>query len=197
MYICHKCNREFDYAREMKVHHVFDGCMSDRQMRQFGYIEKEKHWLNYEKSLKGTPYEKNYKFPCSRWEYDADYNDVISYGSNWRIYKRNEINKVTTLPGVYVIYKNGEIFYIGQSTNVKTRLIGHKKLKNDHYYGRRRDEDVYHIKVRTYKRRGMMLMQEYRLIKKLNPSGNHMYKLIIKKDVAFSWFSFCNADKYQ
>ncbi len=78
-------------------------------------------------------------------------------------------------PGVYAIFLDGELTYIGSTINIADRLAGHR-LNRDMHTG------LYHtpwgqcrtlgIKCRHSRRYGDWLMHEVRLIFRLQPVGN-------------------------
>jgi hypothetical protein len=81
-------------------------------------------------------------------------------------------NKVAEAAGVYAIYKNGTLRYVGSTTNLRGRLYGHCRrlgLCGDYGYV---PESNHYAKVSFSKREGDWLMRELRLIQKLKPAWN-------------------------
>lgn len=96
---------------------------------------------------------------------------------NW---KRNNFEpledwwKITSGPGCYAIYCDGQLIYIGQSANVLKRINSYKinyGYSNTIYTPWGCCSDLY-VKVRKSKRRGDWLMVEYRMIARLRPKFN-------------------------
>lgn len=84
-----------------------------------------------------------------------------------------------TTPGVYAIYVDGELVYIGQSVNIRNRL----KMHNIRYsygnsiivpWGDGRCKTC-HVKVSYSKKYGDWAMRELRLIKRLKPKFNVLH----------------------
>lgn len=84
-------------------------------------------------------------------------------------------NLLPRIPGVYVVIADGDIVYIGQSQNVWRRFERHNirpRYSNDGFHT---PWGMFHsisVKIRKSSRKGDWLMQEYRLIGRLQPSGN-------------------------
>jgi excinuclease UvrABC nuclease subunit len=86
------------------------------------------------------------------------------------------------LPGVYVIFVNGQVAYVGSSMNMRARFVGHKFrfgfARNIHTpWGSFPDtspggSDAVTCKFRTSRRLGDWLMWEFRLIRRLQPIFN-------------------------
>jgi len=75
-----------------------------------------------------------------------------------------------SLPACYAIFRDGNLWYVGSAINLAARLSGHEKIKRT-----RKSRLV--IKARYFPREsGMWLACEYRLIQRLNPPGNTMYR---------------------
>jgi len=97
----------------------------------------------------------------SRWcEYDFD--DV----RRW--------NQIKQLPGVYVVYADLYPVYVGQSTNIRTRLANHRFRRGYTNYIVLPWEKCLNltIKVKYSKKYGDWAMLELRLIKHLQPKYN-------------------------
>jgi excinuclease UvrABC nuclease subunit len=96
--------------------------------------------------------------------------------SNWVAFDfvNSELN-IPDGPGVYAIFGDGVLIYIGQSKNVRSRLASHL---HDIPWDRSRIHsswgsfDRFTVKVRASRRRGDWLMIEHCLIKRLQPSMN-------------------------
>lgn len=87
-------------------------------------------------------------------------------GSKWLAFR--EVRRVPqSLPGCYAIYADGELVYIGQAVNVRSRLSSHGYLLNHTLRGR-----AISFKVRFGERAGDWAMREYRLLKRLKPNQN-------------------------
>lgn len=77
-------------------------------------------------------------------------------------------------PGVYAVYLDGILSYIGSSNNIEARLRGYN-IRPGYapgffsFWGRHNDLK---IKARVSKRDGEWLMREYRLIQRLTPPLN-------------------------
>jgi len=79
-------------------------------------------------------------------------------------------------PGVYAIYGDGVLLYVGSSENLKTRLHSHK-FEWVHYSTSVMHPEwgwfkSGHIKYSYSVRAGDWLMREHRLIKRLKPPKN-------------------------
>ena len=99
-----------------------------------------------------------------RWEKHE--SDVIP----WRV--RHE-------PGVYAIYVEGDLSYIGQSIDIAKRLSGHVNFARysdwiETPWGR--FKDVF-VKVSYSKKYGDWAMRELRLIKSIRPKFNCAYSI--------------------
>lgn len=78
------------------------------------------------------------------------------------------------VPGCYVIYLDNELVYIGQSFNVRGRLLVHIDfgMTNSWPYTKWGSAKVITVKVKFSKKFGDWLMVEARLLAKLKPRGN-------------------------
>lgn len=81
-------------------------------------------------------------------------------------------------PGVYVIFYDGEVVYIGQSNNIRSRFYRHQfelgyanNIKTP--WGMFPDKIT--CKVKVSKRRGDWAMWEIRLIHRLKPRHNQRF----------------------
>jgi excinuclease UvrABC nuclease subunit len=96
-------------------------------------------------------------------------------GSKWVKYDfDHSFPYISRHPGVYVIYGDGKIIYIGQSFDVKSRITNHKircGFSNNIFtpWGFYRDIK---IKVKYAAKYGDWAMNELRLIKKIKPPFN-------------------------
>jgi len=81
-------------------------------------------------------------------------------------------------PGCYAVYLDGQLVYIGQSGNVRRRLFDYNirnnifACKTETPWGQ---ADRVTVKFKSSVRAGDWLMREYRLIKRLKPSGNKVH----------------------
>lgn len=73
-------------------------------------------------------------------------------------------------PGVYVVFRNGQAVYVGQSVNLRARLSAHEYGVCDR--ARQSPADVISIRYSLSRKRGDWLMREYRLIQRLKPLMN-------------------------
>lgn len=81
---------------------------------------------------------------------------------------------VPSKPGVYAVYGDGELIYIGQSSDLRERLRRHNIRPS---YGRGThspwgDFDSMHVKVRVGGKFGEWAMVEIRLIHRIRPRFN-------------------------
>ena len=109
------------------------------------------------------------KLPAIQF-YTGDWN-----GSKWIKYDFDKsFWNISPHPGVYVVYGDGKIIYIGQSYDVKTRFLNHKiryGFTNNIItpWGFYRKIEV---KIKYGVKYGDWAMIELRLIKKLRPPFN-------------------------
>ena len=82
-------------------------------------------------------------------------------------------NDLFDFPGVYVVYGNEEIVYIGQSITPRIRFFHHKIIKNGDFFKTPWGDfvDLY-IKIKYSKKYGKEAMIEKRLIFKIHPKFN-------------------------
>ena len=90
----------------------------------------------------------------SRWRWPLPDNFFVSK-------KRQYVDQVMR-PAIYVLYQGAEVVYVGQSSNVFSRLATHKKEA-------KKDFDSFRI---LYCRHNRMTYWERRLIKKYEPKYN-------------------------
>lgn len=83
-------------------------------------------------------------------------------------------------PGCYVVYLDGIIRYVGQSTNVQKRILSHRIRVgySSCYLTPWGEADTVIVKVRYSERYGDWAMRELRLIRWFNPAGNKVGKLV-------------------
>lgn len=100
----------------------------------------------------------------------------VHHTSKWVRYHYDDAPGILNVPGVYAIYLDDELVYIGQSALVKKRVFSH----GIHYgYGLRmftpwqRCKDCY-FKVRYTTKYGDWAMRELRLIRRLHPKYNQI-----------------------
>jgi hypothetical protein len=84
--------------------------------------------------------------------------------ATWKCASVNTLDSIPSFPGVYVFIHEGKAVYVGQSINLKQRLLTHDKI------GRLSDGSV--IKYKLVDKIGAWLMLELRLISKLRPQWN-------------------------
>ena len=89
----------------------------------------------------------------------------------WTRYDVSSLLDVLPLPGVYAIYGDGRLIYIGSSTAVGSRLTAHLKA-TDRLCTPWGKFSVVIVKVRYERKHYDWLMLERRLIERLNPPGN-------------------------
>ena len=77
----------------------------------------------------------------------------------------DEMKSLVHVCGVYFLIKNGEIDYIGKSTNICNRLTSH------HVYDRKAHKEIWVYPV-DYKLNYKLHQIEYELIRNLRPPGN-------------------------
>jgi len=78
-------------------------------------------------------------------------------------------------PGVYVVYGDGKLLYIGSASNMRRRFGGYQirwsePVQKLHTFWGYFDD--LRIKYRTYRRYGEWLMAEARLIRRIRPPRN-------------------------
>jgi excinuclease UvrABC nuclease subunit len=96
--------------------------------------------------------------------------------SNWVAFDFvNSEPNIPDKPGVYAIFGDGILIYIGQSSNVWKRLLSHNLRLTYSSWGGITPWGTFRsivVKVRRSQREGDWLMIEHRLIKRLQPSMN-------------------------
>lgn len=96
---------------------------------------------------------------------------------NWEPFDPFDGADLPVGPGVYVIYIDGAVAYIGSSSNLKARL-GQHRIRRDHAqniktpWGKLRWHRQVVGKYRRSQRLGDWLMRELRLIYRLHPKFN-------------------------
>lgn len=84
-------------------------------------------------------------------------------------------------PGVYVIFHAGRPIYVGQSTDLRTRVLsynfrpGYSRVVLTPW-GPLDDDGSFHCRYRVSRKRGDWLMWEFRLIVRLKPQFNKSMK---------------------
>ncbi len=106
--------------------------------------------------------------------------------TRWRKLTRFDIDwgkEIPERPGVYALYLENSLLYIGSSSNLKSRL-------NNHPFVRRSDSvrtDFKYLKFKVCSKYGEWLMLEARLIKRakppLNLKGHSGFKSSIAEEV--------------
>lgn len=84
----------------------------------------------------------------------------------WFTYERFDI--MPRWPCCYVVYRDGELVYVGQTENIVSRIRQHR-AKKPYWF---RDGKKLVIKVKLSRRYGQWAMDELRLIRKLRPCEN-------------------------
>lgn len=87
-----------------------------------------------------------------------------------------DYNKIPDLPGIYAIYFNSHLVYIGSSGNLRKRFWHHRFCPRgsglvDTPWGERQLRTI-RLKWRTTDRYGEWLMIEARLIRRIRPALN-------------------------
>lgn len=92
----------------------------------------------------------------------------------WTTYKWSEFDQLPAAPGVYAVYANDKLVYIGSAGNIKVRLRSHEFTKRRHggYHWRRGYAKKLRLKCREERVFGEALMAEARLIRRLRPPLN-------------------------
>lgn len=97
--------------------------------------------------------------------------------SKWRtieVEEWSDLRKCPHTPGVYAIYSDGKLYYVGMAADVATRLQGHRQTG---VLGAMRDEGCrMTVKVRADRFYGERGTLELRLIRRLQPFGNSTSK---------------------
>jgi hypothetical protein len=97
-----------------------------------------------------------------------------------RWWRRDRLKTIPTCPGVYAIYIQNRLYYIGQSQNMRDRMVRHgiRDAESGNIHaglvidGKRWRACHVFIKTRSVKRLGDWLRLEYILIRRLKPPGN-------------------------
>jgi excinuclease UvrABC nuclease subunit len=96
--------------------------------------------------------------------------------SNWLAFDWiNTSREFPEAPGVYVIFGDDRLLYIGQSANVYLRILQHRIHFTYSNYGAITPWGTFKsliVKVRASRCRGDWLMVEHRLIHRLKPEMN-------------------------
>jgi excinuclease UvrABC nuclease subunit len=80
----------------------------------------------------------------------------------------SRFSKLPDVPGVYVVYMNGHVYYIGSSSNLCRRI----RKTFQQYERTSMRESSFEIKYSLSRRYGDWLMREARLIRRLSPRAN-------------------------
>lgn len=95
--------------------------------------------------------------------------------------------RIPSWPGAYVVYFNGEIVYVGSSTDLQKRVRLyfrrtrpnlnladplHRRPRFQTPWGQEHDGAAVRVKVKLSRRNGDWLMREWRLISRLRPMFN-------------------------
>jgi excinuclease UvrABC nuclease subunit len=93
----------------------------------------------------------------------------------------DDFDKLPLLPGVYCIYINNEIVYIGSSVNIKKRIGEYKFESHCKKYNITPWQFIdktlpIFVKISLSKKLGDWAMKEIRLISKLQPKFNKSFK---------------------
>mgnify|MGYP000202116532 CR=1 FL=1 len=101
---------------------------------------------------------------------------------SWKCYNLMEdISKMPSVAGVYAIYLNQKLIYIGSSNNLRNRFSGHSFRYS---YGKTfitpwievPSSDTMIVKFKPTKKQGEWAMREIRLIQRLRPIFNTHHK---------------------
>jgi predicted GIY-YIG superfamily endonuclease len=99
--------------------------------------------------------------------------------ARWTAVPYGEFHRICPVPGVYAIYFDDRLVYIGQSSNMRTRISAHCIRQGYSKYlnwGEKFNVGLScYVKVSPSIRYGDWAMRELRLIKRLQPSGNHVH----------------------
>jgi len=97
----------------------------------------------------------------------------------WKRHNFNNFESWQTIPsspGCYVVYGDGQVIYVGESTDLRRRIVSNHEIRFARYtnfiespWGK--FTDLY-VKVRESVRYGDWAMIELRLIKRLQPPHN-------------------------
>ena len=79
---------------------------------------------------------------------------------------------VPALPGVYVFYVDGEVYYVGSSCSLRERLRHYGDRASSIFNADFFREKTVVVKFSVSKKSGEWLMREYRLIRRLKPRAN-------------------------
>lgn len=91
----------------------------------------------------------------------------------WRTVYPERTGNVVAGPGVYVVYVNGRVWYVGSTANLNRRFEKHEFLgRRSGTKPRYSSGDKVWIKYKECYRYGSWLMIELRLIKRLRPMFN-------------------------
>lgn len=108
----------------------------------------------------------------------------VGKNSNWRRSGGVEWWRNNPLPnsaGVYAIYLNRKLVYIGSSANLRRRLNQHNIVPSSPGYVRtnwgRLKVSLVHFKWKVTRRYGEHLMLEVRLIRRIRPQFNRQFGL--------------------
>lgn len=99
--------------------------------------------------------------------------------SAWRKVRFKDIDSLPKRPGVYAVYIDRRLVYVGQSSNVRSRILGGHAFNYSRYSNSIQtpwgatSRDVF-FKVRGSQAYGDWLAIEARLIRKLKPSFNRI-----------------------
>lgn len=104
--------------------------------------------------------------------------------SHWKefvLFPSHERTKLPATAGVYAVYFDGTLVYIGQSVNVANRFSEHKIRHAHAKYIITPWDDVHQdtritVKVRACRRLGEWAMREIRLIHRLQPMFNSNFR---------------------
>lgn len=116
---------------------------------------------------------------CTRLRAFADLCGYRIGGGNWQWIDPFAATSAPHVPGVYAIYLDGKLSYIGQSKDLSARLAGYRLRAQYNRFSRRVEAvtpwgrfSTIAVKVRASRRFGDWLMIERRLISRLRPPMN-------------------------
>lgn len=97
--------------------------------------------------------------------------------SRWEEIVADELFKLADGPGVYAIFLDGKLFYIGSGLSLRNRISSHYRpcLFSNAYFTRWGYKDSVRVKIKRSNQKGDWLMDEFRLLKRLKPEGNKLH----------------------
>ncbi len=102
---------------------------------------------------------------------------------------REKIDKAPKTPGVYIFYKKHQPLYIGKASNLRSRLQSY--LRADDFKSERLRENATSLKLIPLRSEIEALLEESKLIKKLNP----LYNVLWRDDKSY-FYAIITKDKF-